>query len=128
MVRVLGGPADFIERYEHYLPTAPVRKEVPLPVAGIVTRIDTRAIGIAVIELGGGRRKVTDRIDHAVGLSDIRAIGETAGPGQPFCIIHARDPESAARAEAIILNAVTVGEAASGDAPVVIERVTERGQ
>ena len=128
MVRVLGGPADFIERYEHYLPTAPVRKEVPLPVAGIVTRIDTRAIGIAVIELGGGRRKVTDRIDHAVGLSDIRAIGETAGTGQPFCIIHARDPESAARAEAIILNAVTVGEAASGDAPVVIERVTERGQ
>ncbi|MEQ9328513.1 MAG: thymidine phosphorylase [Rhodospirillales bacterium] len=128
MVRVLGGPADFIERYEHYLPTAPVRKEVPLPVAGIVTRIDTRAIGIAVIELGGGRRKVTDRIDHAVGLADIRATGETAGPGQPVCIIHARDPESAARAEAIILNAVTVGEAASGDAPVVIERVTERGQ
>ncbi len=128
MVRVLGGPADFIERYDQYLPTAPVRKEVLLPDAGIVTGIDTRAIGIAVIELGGGRRKVTDRIDHAVGLAEIRAIGETGGPEQPFCIIHARDPESAARAEAIIVDAVTVGEAAPGSSPVIIERVTERGQ
>lgn len=128
MVRVLGGPADFIERYDHYLPVAPVRKEVLLPDGGTVTSIDTRAIGIAVIELGGGRRKVTDRIDHAVGLAEIRAIGETVGPQQPFCIIHARDPESAARAEAVILDAVTVGEAAAVAAPVVIERVRGAGQ
>jgi thymidine phosphorylase len=126
MVRVLGGPGDFIERYDHYLPQAPVRKEVKPKTSGTVARVDTRAMGIAVIELGGGRRKVTDRIDHAVGLADIKAIGEPAGLGDPLCVIHARDEASAARAEAIILEAVTVSEEAPGASPIVIERVTER--
>ncbi|WP_292222275.1 thymidine phosphorylase, partial [Mesorhizobium sp.] len=69
MVAVLGGPADFVENPEKYLPTAPVELAVRAEQAGFVTGIATRDIGLAVVTLGGGRSRPDDKIDHAVGLT-----------------------------------------------------------
>lgn len=123
MVTALGGPADLVEKPEHYLGRAPVRHTVRVPAAGYVASVDTRAIGIAVIELGGGRRRVTDEIDHAVGLDHIRGIGEAVGPDQPLCIIHARDEDSARRAEEVILGAVSVQADRMKPGPAIIKHL-----
>ena len=68
MVAALGGPADFLERPAAYLPAMPEAYPVEPSRAGFIAAIDVRALGVAVIELGGGRRRTADLIDPRVGL------------------------------------------------------------
>jgi thymidine phosphorylase len=91
MVAALGGPKDILEA--DHLPTAPIRREVAGD--GPVQRIDVREVGLAVLELGGGRTHPDQDVDHAVGLTDVLGIGESG----PLCVIHARDEQSGDRAE-----------------------------
>ena len=93
MVAALGGPSDLLEKPDRHLPRAPVRQAVFLDQAGVVATIDARALGLAVVALGGGRRRATDAIDPAVGLAEVRGIGETVGPDVPFAVVHAATAE-----------------------------------
>jgi thymidine phosphorylase len=124
MVRALGGPGNLLEQPERHLPRAPVRRPVHLPETGVVGAIDARALGLAVIALGGGRQRPTDPIDHAVGLSEVKGVGEAVGPDQPFAIIHARSEASAEAVSAEIAAAVTVAEApAAPPVEVIVARI-----
>jgi len=64
MVAALGGPANLLDKPDHYLPAAPVRADLFPTSPGTVREIDVRALGLAVIELGGGRRQASDSIDR----------------------------------------------------------------
>ncbi|MEE1922141.1 thymidine phosphorylase [Pseudomonas sp. 148P] len=108
MVEALGGPADLVERPENHLPAAPVVIPVMAPQAGIVQRIDTREIGLAVVGLGGGRRNPQDPIDPAVGLSQLCFPGEAVGANRPLALVHARDLEQAERAAAAVQAAYSI--------------------
>ncbi|AXS39216.1 thymidine phosphorylase [Breoghania sp. L-A4] len=114
MVSALGGPADFVEKAETYLPEAPVVREVYPDTPGLISAIDTRAIGIGVVELGGGRRAASDVIDHSVGYSALAGLGHPVGPdAMPVGVVHARDEDAAARGEAALKAAYAIG----GDVP-----------
>jgi thymidine phosphorylase len=109
MVAALGGPADLLEHPGKYLASAPVVNMCAPRAAGRIAAIDTRAIGVALIELGGGRLNAQDKIDHRVGFSEFVGVGEEVGPDRPICMIHAADRTSWARAAAAVRNAVRVG-------------------
>ncbi|GJD64066.1 thymidine phosphorylase [Methylobacterium frigidaeris] len=123
MVAALGGPSDLVAQPERHLPAPPVTRPVVPPRAGRVTVIATRAVGVAVIGLGGGRTRPEDRIDHAVGLTDLAAIGTEVGPDRPLAVVHARSEAAAARAEAEILAAYQVGPEAVAERKVILGRV-----
>jgi thymidine phosphorylase len=124
MVAALGGPNDLLERPDRHLPKAPVRQEVRIERAGVVATIDARALGLAVVALGGGRRRATDAIDPAVGLAEVRGIGETVGPDVPFAIVHAASASDAAAAVEALRGAVGVVDGARMPAPAkIIERI-----
>jgi len=106
MVAALGGPADLLERPGGYLTAAPIVKPCAPSRSGQISAIDTRAVGVALIELGGGRSRAQDRIDHRVGFSEFRGLSEEIGPQQPICTIHAADTASWARAAAAIRAAI----------------------
>ena len=110
MVVALGGPADVLEKPERHLPEAPVRHAVHLERSGTVAAIDARALGLAVVGLGGGRQRVTDLIDPRVGLAEVRGLGEEVGPDAPLAIIHAATDSDAAAAAELLRNAVRVHE------------------
>lgn len=127
MVAALGGPADFLERPQDYLATAPVSLPVTPESAGFVSEIDTRAVGVAVVSLGGGRRRASDAIDHAVGLTGIAALGEEVDSHRPLAVVHARDEASAQAAAAEIRAAMRVGgERPAASEPGIGETVYER--
>jgi thymidine phosphorylase len=109
MVTLLGGPADFVANMDTHLAAAPVIRDVPAPAAGIVTAIDTRAVGMAVVVLGGGRRLPTDTIDHTVGFDRLASLGTRLSAGDPLARIHARDEATADAATARLQQAYTVG-------------------
>ncbi|MBX9741682.1 MAG: thymidine phosphorylase [Beijerinckiaceae bacterium] len=124
MTAALGGPADLIDKPQAYLAAAPAIRAIAPPHAGFVTRIDTRALGLAVVALGGGRARAQDAVDPRVGLSDIAALGEPVEPGRPLAIVHARDDAEAARASRAVLDAMTIGEAPPQASALVRRRVT----
>jgi thymidine phosphorylase len=122
MVSELGGPSDLVDAPDSHLPSAPVVLAAEPDQAGVVTAVDTRAVGLAVIDLGGGRAKETDAVDHGVGLTDVAAIGERVGPGErPLALVHARDDESAARAATALRAAYILGDGPADAGPAIIE-------
>jgi thymidine phosphorylase len=119
MVAALGGPTDLLEHPERHLETAPVVLPVPALRAGYVNGCDCRALGLAVVSLGGGRRRASDRIDFAVGLSDLASLGQQVAIGQPLALVHARTQESALLAVAEIQAAYVIGTIAVPANPVI---------
>ena len=123
MVSALGGPSDFIERMDAYLEMPPVRRPLMAGpehkhLAGELG-FDTRQIGLAVVELGGGRTRPQDPVDHAVGLTAI--AGREWNGESPICEIWARDEAAADRAGQRILAALREAVPAAG---TILERVT----
>ncbi|KAL0265529.1 UNVERIFIED_CONTAM: hypothetical protein PYX00_010922 [Menopon gallinae] len=108
MLHALGGPADFIEDYKNYLPKANIVKPVYSNVEGVVTEVDTKKMGLIVVSLGGGRLKVSDKIDYSVGLSDIVSIGDKVTSDTPLAFIHAQNEDSYNRASKILKDVITV--------------------
>jgi len=109
MVVMQGGPADLLEQPGKYLQEAPVIRPLESLSSGCIEIIDTRAVGLCVVELGGGRRLVNARIDHRVGLSELCDAGDTVNQGDPLGIIHAADEESWQAAAKTLMAAYTVG-------------------
>ncbi|MGF1818299.1 thymidine phosphorylase [Vibrio alginolyticus] len=109
MVAGLGGPADFVENYDNYLEKAAIIKPVYATETGIVSAMDTRAIGMAVVAMGGGRRVATDEIDYAVGFDEFIRLGEVADSDKPLAVIHARTEEQWAEAAKALRSAIKVG-------------------
>ncbi|MGO4171317.1 thymidine phosphorylase [Bosea sp. TAF32] len=125
MVAALGGPADLLEKPANHLAAAPIVKPVFAETAGSVIAVDTRAVGLAVVALGGGRVRPQDPIDHAVGIVELAGIGTEIGAERPLGIIHARDEAHFAAASARLRKAYRIGEGAARGR-LVAERITER--
>lgn len=124
MVSGLGGPADLLEHPERHLAPAPVCRPVPAPAsvarATQVQAIDTRALGLVVIRLGGGRRSPGERIDPAVGLSRLAPLGARPDAAAPLAWVHAADEAAAEAAIAAVQAAYHLGDRAPDLAPVVL--------
>lgn len=106
MVSSLGGPADLIENHESLLPRAPVIRPVFHDSEGYVSSMDTRALGLSVVKLGGGRSRAEDTIDPAVGLENVISIGDSSD--KPLAIVHARDEASWLQASESLKSSITI--------------------
>ena len=121
MVVELGGPAGLLDAPSRWLPAAPVVVPIEPSAPGVVSAIDVRAVGIAVVNLGGGRAREDDVVDHSVGLTEVAALGERVeAGGRPLAFVHARDDVSARRAADAVRAAYVIGEVpASIPGPVI---------
>jgi thymidine phosphorylase len=106
MVAELGGPADFVEKMDAHLPKAAIERPVLAQEAGFVAEIATRDIGLAVVELGGGRRRADDDVDPKVGITRIVMPGAEVKKGEPLGLVHARSEEQAEQAAEILRRSI----------------------
>ena len=123
MVTGLGGPKDFVENYDSYLEKADIIKPVFAAQSGIVYAMDTRAIGMAVVSMGGGRRVSTDTIDYAVGFDDFIRLGDIANNDKPLAVIHARNESQWQVAAEALRDAIKVGSEAYQQTPDVYSQI-----
>jgi thymidine phosphorylase len=124
MVVALGGPAGLMEAPSRHLSPAPVVVEIEPATPGVVSAVDVRAVGIAIVDLGGGRAREDDAVDHSVGLTEVAALGERVEPGgRPLALVHARDEDGARRAADAVRSAYVLGDPVTEAPPVVIERL-----
>lgn len=124
MVSELGGPNDFVESYENYLEKAEIVRPVYAEEEGVVTSMDTRAIGMAVVAMGGGRKKPTDSIDYAVGFNDFIALGDTADRQKPLAMVHVRNEAQFTEAQKALREAITISNTTVASKPMVFEKIT----
>ncbi len=123
MVHALGGPADLLERPDRYLVAAPVQKPVLAAADGWLGSCDARAIGMSVIDLGGGRRRPQDKIDHRVGFSDLLPLGTKVRKGDRIATVHAADEADAEKAVADLSASYRLVDTAPAVTPVIISRI-----
>ena len=123
MVHALGGPADLLDRPDRYLVAAPVQKPVLAAADGWLGSCDARAIGMSVIDLGGGRRRPQDKIDHRVGFSDLLPLGTKVRKGDRIATVHAADEAGAEKAVADLSASYHLVDTAPAMPPVIISRI-----
>ncbi len=123
MVSAMGGPVGFVENWSRFLPEANVIREVEASADGFVAEIDGEALGMAVVGLGGGRIVESDRINPAVGLSDLGRLGGQVRRGQSLAVVHATRPADADRAAAAVRAAITLSDSNPKVPDLILERV-----
>lgn len=123
MVSGLGGPSDLIENYEDHLPKANCVTLVEANQDGYISDIDTRKIGLVVVELGGGRMRADQSIDHSVGLTEIAELGQNISKGETLCVIHSISKEDAERVTGNVLNSFHITSDKVKLSPLVLETI-----
>lgn len=109
MIDLLGGPNDFLDKCDCYLPVAGSFVPILAVESGYVSAWDTRALGLAVVMLGGGRSHVGQAIDPAVGLTDIVRVGQYIQVGDPVAFMHINAMGAEKAVREMVLGAVRIG-------------------
>ena len=93
--------------------------------SGFVRRIDTEEVGHAIAEAGGGRVRVEDKIDPAVGFVSEVKIGEEVRSRNVIGLVYCADSNRGLRAAARIQTAYEIGDEPPGELPVLIKEVID---
>jgi thymidine phosphorylase len=126
MIAALGGPSDYLEKYQSTRMAAKVIRPFVAERGGYIAAMDTRAVGVATINLGGGRRKTSDTLDLTVGFSQFLGTGSKVEAGQTITLVHAADDTKAQAAMAELALAIRIDDAPPALAPVVSARITDQ--
>ncbi len=97
-------------------------REIVARTAGVIQTIDAEALGYAVIEMGGGRKVQSDRIDPAVGIEMRVRIGDEVARGEPLARVFAK-PQAMDVVQGMIERAIGVGEEPVGSPVLMGERI-----
>lgn len=122
-VAAQGGNIYQIESPSQF-PQAPIIHKVTAPQGGTIQRILAREIGLACVDLGGGRQKKDDTIDHRVGILVEAKVGEQVDVGDILCVIHAADQAQVEHVASRIQRAYTIESEEKASLPVLYERIS----
>ena len=118
-VRAQGGDPS-----EDALQRAPVVRTLEAPETGYVRALRALPVGIAALELGAGRSRKDDAIDHAVGVVCLLKRGDKVERGEALAEIHARTDDAANAAADRVLAAYELGESPPDHRPILLDLVT----
>ncbi len=124
LVAAQGGDVRFVDEPDR-LPRAPITEPIPAPTDGYLQKVDAAQIGMAVVDLGGGREKKGDPIDHSVGVIVHYKVGDWVQKGTPLCTIHASDRVRLERAKTRLLKAHTIGLASVPPLPLFYKKIPQ---
>ncbi|NLE46412.1 MAG: thymidine phosphorylase [Chloroflexi bacterium] len=123
LIAAQGGDVRYVDEPERF-PVAPVIESVTAPRGGYVAGMEADEIGMAVVDLGGGREKKGDPIDHRVGVVMQVQIGDAIQQDQPLFTVHAASVETKDRAVARIKQAIQISQSQVERLPLFYDRIT----
>lgn len=126
LIRAQGGDVGYVED-PSMLPTAPVIREVPAPRDGYLAAVDAREVGLTALDLGAGRHKKGDPVDHAVGVIIGYRVGDRVPEGDTLFTVHARTEDAAAAATQRLLAAHTWSDEPVEPLPMFYDVITGNG-
>ena len=90
MVSALGGDKNILSNYNNLLGNSNFRGDILSNKEGYVTKIKTRKLGLILIEMGGGRKKITDKIDYSVGFINVTSLNDEIQSGKPLVSVYTK--------------------------------------
>lgn len=123
MVAALGGPKDFCDKPWSYLPQSKIIRPVFAPTSGYVSAMNTRGIGLSIIELKGGRITPEQKLDYATGYSRFCQIGDYVDIQKPLAFIHAQTEEQYQLAAQSLQTLITIADKAPVLSRCIIKKV-----
>lgn len=123
MISMLGGPTDFCDKPEKYLPQSKIIRPVYTQTKGYVSSMQTRDIGMSVIALKGGRTHPDQKLDYATGFTDFCQIGDYLDDNKPIAIIHAQSEEDYSRRAAELQNHIKLCDSKPQLTNSIIEKI-----
>lgn len=109
LVEAQGGDLAYVENPDR-LPIAPVIREVQSPASGYLMRMHAREVGLTAMQLGAGRARKGDPIDHAVGVIAPKKVGDAIERGETLFVVHARSEAAFEEAAQRLVQACELGE------------------
>ncbi|MCS7178355.1 MAG: thymidine phosphorylase [Anaerolineae bacterium] len=122
LVAAQGGDVRFVDEPDR-LPRAPIVEVLPAPADGYLQKIDAAQVGMAVVDLGGGREKKEDPIDHSVGVIVHYKVGDWVQSGTPLYTLHANDRTRLEQARARLVAACTIGPEPVSPPPLFYKKI-----
>ncbi len=107
LVKAQGGDVTMIENLD-LLPSAPIKREYLAQEIGFISRVHAREIGLTAMELGAGRTRKGDAVDHSVGLVVSCKVGDQVDRGELLAMVHAQSEASAESALTRLGNAISI--------------------
>jgi thymidine phosphorylase len=95
MVVMQGGSPNFVENYKTELKFASFQAPIIAAQTGYISAIETREIGLKIVELGGGRRQPSDSVNYRVGITEIAEIGQKVKSGDVLGVVWAESKKEA---------------------------------
>ena len=123
MIAEMGGPLGFADKWQQYLPEAPVICEATAKKGGYLIGWNAELLGMISVNLGGGRKVETDKINHSVGLSDIAPIGTKLDSKVPIAKIHAARIDAAENAAQDVLDAMIISRDSPSERDLILEKI-----
>jgi thymidine phosphorylase len=114
IIKSQGGDIRLIEDVSKFR-QAPAIWDVRADADGAIIDCDVRELGLAIVELGGGRRRSTDTIDPAVGLSNLKRVGDKISRGEIIARVHASTKEAAEQVGRKVATAYKIGPTAEAE-------------
>ena len=122
VISAQGGNAQQIEQPQ-LLPAAPVRSMLDAPRSGYIERIQSEQIGLVSMQLGAGRFKKGEQIDHRTGLVLQAKVGEYRKAGEPLVEIHARTDTEASSVRDTLLACYSWSDAPVTVGPLIYDTI-----
>ena len=110
MIYAFGGPSDFAENPDSYLPRADIIRPVFADTEGYVEQMSVRDIGMLLVGLKGGRVHPDQKLDYATGFSEFCQIGDYVDNQTPLALIHAETEEEFNRAAFELKRLIKIGD------------------
>lgn len=118
MIEAQGGNPEVVENYS-MLPLAKNVYELKAYKSGYVDFVDTKEVGMAVVELGGGRKKKEDKIDHGVGIKFLVEGGSKVDAGDILALVYFNDDSSMNSALNRLERSFTITDTAPQERPLI---------
>lgn len=122
MTAALGGPKDFVEKYNSYLPQAKIVRPVFAKTSGYVSKMAVRDIGMLLVGLKGGRVHPDQKLDYATGFTEFCQIGDYVDEHKPLAMVHAQSEEEYLAAADMLRELISV-EDKCAETPIILGKV-----
>ena len=110
MLAALGGSSNILSSYNTELQTDAFRKDIYIQRSGYVHKIKTRDLGLVLIELGGGRKQVTDKINFNVGYDNVLSVGDKVDGSTPLLTLYCHSDKDFENVEKKIEECFLIGD------------------
>ena len=123
MASGLGGPKNILSTYETDLHNESTARDIFSDKEGWIEKIHTRELGLILIELGGGRKQVSDKINYGVGYDSVISVGEKIDSTKPLLQLHSNTEDDSKDLEERIKDCFIISEKEIKKLPQVYEYI-----